>query len=57
MLDEGTTNDIINGNLKIFKGAIFENIVADAFIKNENNLYYFYFIFLEYLLLLNRFHI
>ena len=41
MLDEGTTNDIINGNLKIFKGAIFENIVADAFIKNGNNLYYF----------------
>jgi len=41
MLEKGTTNNILNGDLKIYKGAIFENIIADAFSKNGRNLYYY----------------
>ena len=41
MLEKGTTNNILNGDLKIYKGAIFENIVADAFSKIGKNLYYY----------------
>ena len=41
MLEKGTTNNILNGDLKIYKGAIFENIIADAFAKNAKNLYYY----------------
>ena len=41
MLDEGTAKDIINGNLGIYKGAIFENIIADIFTKLGKKLYYF----------------
>jgi predicted AAA+ superfamily ATPase len=41
MLDEGTAKDIIGGNLGIYKGAIFENIVADIFTKLGKKLYYF----------------
>ena len=42
MLEDGSANNIINGDLKIYKGAIFENIVADAFNKNHKELYYFH---------------
>lgn len=42
MLEKGTTGDILYGNLKGYKGAIFENIVADAFSKNNRKLYYFH---------------
>lgn len=42
MLDYGTQGDILNGNLKIYKGAMFENIVADAFSKMGRKLYYFH---------------
>ncbi len=42
MLEEGTVSDILNGNLLTYKGAIYENIVADAFIKNHKELYYFH---------------
>ena len=41
MLEKGTTNNILNGDLKIYKGAIFENIIADAFSKLGKNLYYY----------------
>ena len=41
MLEKGTTNNILNGDLKIYKGAIFENIIADAFSKMGKNLYYY----------------
>lgn len=33
MLDEGTQEDIIDGNLGIYKGAIYENIIADILAK------------------------
>ncbi len=42
MLEEGTQADIINGNLLIYKGAIYENIIADAFSKMNRKLYYFH---------------
>ncbi len=40
MLEEGSVNNIINGDFKIYNGAIYENIVAEAFVKNNKNLYY-----------------
>lgn len=42
MLEEGTQADILNGNLLIYKGAIYENIIADAFSKMDRKLYYFH---------------
>ena len=42
MLEEGTQADILNGNMLIYKGAIYENIVADAFSKMNRKLYYFH---------------
>ncbi len=42
MLEEGTSDNIINGDLKVYKGAIFENIVADAFNKMHKGLYYYH---------------
>jgi uncharacterized protein len=41
MLEEGTQFDIISGNLLGYKGAIFENLIADIFCKMERKLYYF----------------
>lgn len=41
MLGNDTYNEILNGDIGIYKGAIYENIVAEAFIKNGKNLYYF----------------
>ena len=41
MLGAGTRADIIQGNLSGFKGAIFENLMADTLHKKEQNLYYF----------------
>ena len=41
MLEDGSQADIINGNLGIYKGAIYENIVADILTKNNRKLYYF----------------
>ena len=41
MLDEGSAEDIIDGNLGIYKGAIYENIVADIFAKSGKKLYYY----------------
>jgi predicted AAA+ superfamily ATPase len=41
MLEEGSQEDIIDGNLGIYKGAIYENIIADIFGKQGKKLYYF----------------
>ena len=42
MLERGTAADILSGNLGAYKGAIYENIVADAFCKAGRPLYYFH---------------
>jgi predicted AAA+ superfamily ATPase len=41
MLDDGSQEDIIDGNLGIYKGAIYENIIADIFTKSGKKLYYY----------------
>ncbi len=41
MLGKGVSADILSGNLGYGKGAIYENIIADAFSKMERRLYYF----------------
>ncbi|MCL2721386.1 MAG: ATP-binding protein [Treponema sp.] len=41
LLEEGCRSDIIDGNLGIYKGAIYENIIADIFGKSGKKLYYF----------------
>ncbi|MCL2137402.1 MAG: AAA family ATPase [Coriobacteriia bacterium] len=41
MLEDGSQADIIEGKLGIYKGAIYENIIADIFTKNNKRLYYF----------------
>lgn len=42
MLEDGTQADILQGNLLGYKGAIFENLVADFFSKMGRKLYYFH---------------
>lgn len=41
MLDYGTQADILKGNLLGYKGAIFENLIADFLCKSGQKLYYF----------------
>ena len=41
MLEDGTQYDILQGNLYGYMGAIFENLVADFFIKMKRKLYYY----------------
>lgn len=41
MLEDGTQLDILKGNLFGYKGAIFENLIADIFTKMKRKLYYF----------------
>ena len=41
MLDYGTQADILRGNLLGYKGAIFENLVADFLCKSGQKLYYY----------------
>ena len=41
MLEDGIQLDILRGNLFGYKGAIFENLVADIFTKKRRKLYYF----------------
>jgi predicted AAA+ superfamily ATPase len=41
MLDEGTQGDILSGNLLTYKGAIYENLLADIFGKMGKKLYYY----------------
>ena len=38
---ENLSNEIINGNLGVFKGGVFENIVAQSLIDNELDIYYY----------------
>lgn len=42
MLEDGTQSSILEGNLFGYKGAIFENLVADFFGKMGRKLYYFH---------------
>ena len=42
MLEDGTQYDVLKGNLLGYKGAIFENLVADIFGKMGRKLYYFH---------------
>lgn len=42
MLEDGTQYDILQGNLFGYKGAIFENLIADVFTKMGRKLYYFH---------------
>ncbi len=41
MLEDGSAKSIIDGDLGIYKGAIYENIIADMFHKSGKKLYYF----------------
>lgn len=41
MLEGDNAKEILDGNLGIYKGAIYENIIADIFAKNGKKLYYF----------------
>ena len=42
MLEDGTQYDILKGNLYGYKGAVFENLMADIIGKNGRKLYYFH---------------
>ena len=42
MLEEGTAWSIIQGNLGTYKGAIYENLMADILGKKGRKLYYFH---------------
>ena len=42
MLDRDCPAKILSGDLGIYKGAIFENIIADSFSKQDKKLYYFH---------------
>ncbi len=42
MLEDGTQYDILQGNLYGYKGAIFENLIADILAKMGRKLYYFH---------------
>jgi len=41
MLEEGTQADILQGNIYGYKGAIFENLIAETFHKMGRKLYYY----------------
>ena len=41
MLEDSSQQEIIDGNLGIYKGAIYENIIAEIFAKSGKKLYYF----------------
>ena len=41
MLGKGTSAMVLSGDLHTYKGAIYENIVADAFAKKGSSLFYF----------------
>jgi predicted AAA+ superfamily ATPase len=41
MLEDGSAADVIAGRLDIYKGALYENIVADIFTKAGKKLYYY----------------
>ncbi len=41
MLEDGTQYDVLQGNLHEYRGAVFENLIADIFTKMGRKLYYF----------------
>jgi len=41
-LEEGTQFDVLKGNLYAYKGAVFENLIAETFTKMGRKLYYFH---------------
>ncbi len=41
-LEEGTQFDVLKGNLYTYKGAVFENLIAETFAKMGRKLYYFH---------------
>ena len=42
MLDEEAQDDLrVNKNLGVYKGALYENIVAEALVKSGYDLYYY----------------
>lgn len=42
MLEEGSAGKILSGDLGMYKGAIYENIIADCFSKHDRKLYYYH---------------
>ena len=42
MLEPGTAGKILSGELGMYKGAIYENIVADCFSKHSRKLFYYH---------------
>ena len=42
MLEDGTQSSILSGDLLGYKGAIFENLIADIFGKMGRKLYYYH---------------
>ena len=42
MLEDGTQADVLQGNLYAYKGAIFENLMADFLTKAGQKLYYYH---------------
>lgn len=42
MLEPGTAGKILGGELGMYKGAIYENIIADCFSKHSRKLYYYH---------------
>ena len=46
MLEDGTQADVLQGRLNGYKGAIFENLAADLFIKMGREIYYYHKSFL-----------
>lgn len=42
MLEDGTQYDVLQGNLLGYKGAVFENLIADIFSKMGRKLYYYH---------------
>lgn len=41
MLEAGSHRDVLTGNLGIYKGALYENLVADIFAKENRKLYFY----------------
>lgn len=41
MLEDGAQKDILDNNLGIYKGAVYENIIGDMLAKNGHRLYYY----------------
>ena len=42
MMERGTAGKILSGDMGMYKGAIYENIIADCFSKQNRSLFYFH---------------